>query len=445
MKNSLIICAAIILKLGFVSSQWIAQDPGTGTSINTVDFINANTGWAAGDNSKVYRTTNGGTNWNIITIPGNPVNITHSVAKDFAYLAGTRSGSIFGTTNNGANWYSAFLGAHVSLGDLEEQGGNLYAAVYQLNNAEDTILSAKIMRSTNNGINWVQITSIAMNVSEVQPNGMPNRISMNFRSNDTGYIATVKGMYITVNGGQTYSAMSNTPCCPHVLETSGTINQAEKLYAGIKQPGKLEIYKSINSGSTWTLSSVIPDPADTKLFTGIECPSNSDKIYLIIGNISAGLNSVQDTSVYYSSNGGLNWQYQTLPVNNIQIHSIDFIDENTGYIAGSNGTILKTTNGGVIGIQQTSNEIPKTYVLHQNYPNPFNPVTNIRFDIASGGNVKLIVYDTGGKKITILVNGELGPGSYTADWNASEYPSGIYFCKLETEGFTQTKKMILIK
>ncbi len=88
--------------------------------------------------------------------------------------------------------------------------------------------------------------------------------------------------------------------------------------------------------------------------------------------------------------------------------------------------------------------------MQQNYPNPFNPSTKIKFDIPSVGNgrdrsVQLKIYDVLGKEAATLVNEHLKPGVYEADWNAENFPSGVYFYKLESGSFTETKKMLLIK
>jgi myo-inositol-hexaphosphate 3-phosphohydrolase len=101
--------------------------------------------------------------------------------------------------------------------------------------------------------------------------------------------------------------------------------------------------------------------------------------------------------------------------------------------------------GNPVGIQNISNEIPNGFSLEQNYPNPFNPVTNIIFSIPKSGMVKLVVYDIIGKQVSELVNGNYNAGSYKVDFNASVLSSGVYFYKIETNGFTDIKKMMLIK
>jgi hypothetical protein len=103
------------------------------------------------------------------------------------------------------------------------------------------------------------------------------------------------------------------------------------------------------------------------------------------------------------------------------------------------------------GISNISSEIPESFSLSQNYPNPFNPVTNIRFSIPQNEtthrvvSTSLIVYDALGRETAVLVNQQLQPGTYEVDWEASNFPSGVYYYKLEASSYTETKKMILIK
>lgn len=98
-----------------------------------------------------------------------------------------------------------------------------------------------------------------------------------------------------------------------------------------------------------------------------------------------------------------------------------------------------------VGIQNTGNQVPATFTLEQNYPNPFNPVTNINFSVPKNGTVKLAVYDAIGNEVSVIVNGHIDAGTYRADFDASRLSSGVYFYRLTGEGFTDTKKMILVK
>lgn len=99
----------------------------------------------------------------------------------------------------------------------------------------------------------------------------------------------------------------------------------------------------------------------------------------------------------------------------------------------------------VIGIEQVSYNIPLTYALYQNYPNPFNPSTKIRFDIPGSSNVKISLYDILGREVRKFIDDKLEAGSYLLNLDLSSLPSGIYFYRMETQGFTETRKMILLK
>ncbi|MCX6162543.1 MAG: T9SS type A sorting domain-containing protein, partial [Ignavibacteriae bacterium] len=83
--------------------------------------------------------------------------------------------------------------------------------------------------------------------------------------------------------------------------------------------------------------------------------------------------------------------------------------------------------------------------LSQNYPNPFNPTTNIRYALPRAGEVKLTVFNTLGKEVETLVNEHQSAGTYEVSFDASQYPSGVYFYRLTTDNFSDTKRMLLVK
>lgn len=90
-------------------------------------------------------------------------------------------------------------------------------------------------------------------------------------------------------------------------------------------------------------------------------------------------------------------------------------------------------------------DIPNHFTLNQNYPNPFNPSTQISYAISQNGIVKLTVYDVLGNEIEELVNKNQSAGNYTVNFDASKYSSGIYFYKIASSNFVETKKMLLLK
>ena len=84
------------------------------------------------------------------------------------------------------------------------------------------------------------------------------------------------------------------------------------------------------------------------------------------------------------------------------------------------------------------------YKLYQNFPNPFNPSTSINYEIPESGNVKVTILDALGREVETIVNEYHSSGLYSIDWNASQFSSGVYFCKLKTKNFTDVKRMLLV-
>ena len=88
---------------------------------------------------------------------------------------------------------------------------------------------------------------------------------------------------------------------------------------------------------------------------------------------------------------------------------------------------------------------PAGYSLEQNYPNPFNPLTTIAYHLAERGRVRLTIHNLLGQQITTLIDGVEEGGSHQLYWDASRFASGLYYCRLEVNGFVRTRKMVLVK
>ncbi|HEX2984572.1 MAG TPA: T9SS type A sorting domain-containing protein, partial [Ignavibacteriales bacterium] len=109
---------------------------------------------------------------------------------------------------------------------------------------------------------------------------------------------------------------------------------------------------------------------------------------------------------------------------------------------------LADTTINVIGIEDeviAENNIPEKFDLKQNYPNPFNPSTTIKFDLPEDGAVTLKIFNVLGEEVAQLINGGMRRGTHTVMFNAGSLSSGVYLYRLEHNGLTQMKKMILIK
>ena len=113
--------------------------------------------------------------------------------------------------------------------------------------------------------------------------------------------------------------------------------------------------------------------------------------------------------------------------------------------AGGYDFYLVKTGPDIAPAEPLKNPFPTDYALSPSWPNPFNPMTMIRYDVRKTGHVSLRVFDLLGREVATLVQGTIPAGSYTIAWDAADFPSGIYFCRMEAADFVQTRKMLLVK
>ncbi|MFZ1292489.1 MAG: kelch repeat-containing protein [Melioribacteraceae bacterium] len=133
-----------------------------------------------------------------------------------------------------------------------------------------------------------------------------------------------------------------------------------------------------------------------------------------------------------------------------------YFDQNIFILGGRNSegkvinSIERLNFEAMTNVEDNSQNIENNIKLFQNYPNPFNPTTNINYTISNvethgNASLQLIVYDVLGNEIATLVNENKSPGKYSVQFDASKYPSGVYYYQLKSSSFIQTKKMLLLK
>lgn len=375
---------------------------------NSIYFKNINTGIIS-----AFKTTNAGTAWNIMEFGG------YNFFPDLntGYSAG--GGFIYKTTNFGENWVLQNYTANQTLFSINFINVNTGYACGEF---------GYVIKTTNGGTNWLTI----------EPIGSPLRLSYTFTNvvftdQQTGYIAGYKSandtsVFIkTTNGGINWNVQLYTvPSWGRFTAMYFTNSTTGFIGAGSGS----NILKTTNGGNSWFPYTV---PTANRIYS-IHFPS---------ANI--GYASCFGGQILKTTNGGSNWFLQTTGTGS-SLQSIFFLNDLTGYAAGEN-TVLRTTDGGgaPIGITPISNEVPVDFMLEQNYPNPFNPTTNINFSIPKAGFTSIKIYDITGRLVQTLFEEQLAPGSYKAEWNASQMPSGIYIYRIESGSFTQSRKLILVK
>jgi len=187
------------------------------------------------------------------------------------------------------------------------------------------------------------------------------------------------------------------------------------------------LLRTSNGGVNWIETSV---PAS--FCTDISFPTS--KIAYAVGS-----------NIIKSTDSGINWTEQQIPTTEY-FNGVCFINENTGYAVGQNGTILKTTSGGIVDIEPLSNNVPDKYILYQNYPNPFNPKTVINYELRVTSKAMLKVFDVLGTEVAELVNEKQYAGSYSVEFNGIGFASAVYYYSIYLNGsLFETKRMVLLK
>ena len=293
-------------------------------------------------------------------------------------------------------------------------------------------LVSNILKQQTAAVHWV--TQYSTNVNQ-------EMYSMQFLNSSTGYIVGYDTttyntlIFKTTNGGINW----NSIIVGYEFHCHNLYFVNENTGFTISTVG--HISKTTNGGYNW-ISQTVPNWQN--YFTSVYFV-NANLGYIVGFDGSIGRDIIKRTS-----NGGINWIDRTNGASSI-LTSVYFVDSYIGWTVGW-GKIFNTTDGGSTFINPISTETPSKYSLSQNYPNPFNPTTVIRFNISgfpvkTSGNDKVVlkVYDIMGREVQTLVNERLQPGTYEVSFDGSLLNSGVYFYKLITDGFTETKKMLMIK
>lgn len=270
--------------------------------------------------SSIYKSTDRGSTFNIISQTANLKNILRVSSFNNSYVFVSDTLGMLVSTNSGINFSRLSVPRLRQLYFYENK-----PVVYGAGNG--------VFKSTNNGLNWIQLSSINASCIEINPD-----------DSSIIYIGTdLNGVYRSVNGGQTFN------------------------------------HSDINF------------PVSNKILGLSKDPGSADSIIVCTY-----------TGIYKV------WDLQT-------------------------------------AISEVTNAIPEKYSLNQNYPNPFNPSTTITFSNIKSQNIKLTVYDLSGKEIQTLADQEFPAGTYRIMFDGSQLSSGMYFYKLISDEFTESKRMMLIK
>ncbi|MCU0343309.1 MAG: YCF48-related protein [Ignavibacterium sp.] len=437
---------SFVLLIGHLYAQtgWFEQTNPLGfgeqAMIGKVQFVSSTEGWISCGNGGLLHTINAGVTWDFVNpFPNDTVGRTSDPAVSMSWV-GTTHGWIIGgmggennphgaivfyTTNGGVNWQKKVVtntpgdvGFQIQFVDINTGWLLTYNFLTQV---------ATFLKTNDGGNNWFPFNGAGIFYFVDSNNGW-SYYGSGMNGSEPPF-----NILRTTNGGTDWTEQfsDNTP---------GSFNGMHftDVNHGWIVGGNGKVLKTGNGGANW----------DFVLNTGVNTSEKSKAVFFL--DLNNGWISSKDGfgygTTHHTTDGGASWKTQATPLNDPQggnsIFSIHFINSQTGWLTGDYGRIAKYTGTTSVEMGEV---LPNDFSLSQNYPNPFNPSTSIQYAIASRQFVTLKVYDVLGNEVTTLVNEEKPAGSYQVEFNASYLTSGIYFYKLTTGSFSETKKMMLLK
>jgi photosystem II stability/assembly factor-like uncharacterized protein len=382
-----------------------------------IGFANDSVGYAGGNSGKVIKTTNGGASWtDISTIAGFGTSTIYDIAvisADTVILSGL-SAKLRRTTDGGATPFTA-LSPGIA--------GNFFAVKFKDSNfgmVAGSALGASV--TTDGGAIWTPSTL---------PSGLVSTLSFWSIGFGESYIWLSSG-----SGDILYSSDAG-------LNFYETRKPTTNVLDGIAIVGD-DMWIAGNGGVIIKGFSDPNIPVELLSFTGEKSASS-----IILKWSTATESNNQGFEVQKKNSSGKWEKIAFVKGKGTSTIRTDYIFTDKKPYWNSNTYRLKQIDfdGTYKYYKPVTIEFggPANFELGQNYPNPFNPVTSINYSLPSSGNVELKIYNILGKEIFTLVNDVQEPGYYEVSFNASDFPSGVYFYRIQAGSFTAVKKMILLK
>ncbi len=358
---------------------------------------------------------------------------------------------------------------------------NIYISWSRLNNAADI----RVIRSTNAGVTWLA----PVTVGTAGTNGQGSDVAVG--ANGELYViwTNYNNQYFSksTDGGATFTSpvsIANGPSANIPWGQTGNVTfpciatdvsggpRNGYIYVtwcdGRNDGGDIFMTRSTDHGATWSTALRVNNDAigngKIQAWPWIAVNDSGKIAITFFDTRNTPNNTTIEAWLARSNDGGLTFTNEVLstaqsPTNtpNTDVRYGDYIgidfwgnkivpvwtDERAG---GFDMEIYTAVIDITTGIQPVAGNVPAKYELMQNYPNPFNPSTNILFNLPKKSNVSLSIYDISGKEVATLLSGDYESGEHSVTWDGSAVASGVYFYKLiASDGFTETKKMILVK
>lgn len=371
-------------------------------------------------------------------------NVTCLAADDSSIVAGTDSGMVYISKDEGTSWSELTpVLTDTAVTSVLASGGDILAGT----------AVRGLFRSTNGGATWlkdpgitdIMVTTLAMNAGEV-------------------FAGTLNGAYLSSDAGASWTPVDSGLVLPWVFSFAMSGGQVFVLTdAGgiciLTWTSSTGIWKRVDPGlgspaqsfAVYDTDIVAGTPFGVEL-TGIggsewyaADSGLTDEYVLAFAVNGSDLFAATRSGVFLSTNSGTSWSSVSSGLANPYVQCLAVAG---GYIfAGTegNGVWRRPISEMVTAVKEKQESAPSDFSLSQNYPDPFNPATEISYGLPRNGRVAVKVYDILGRLVATLVDGYQSAGVHTVRFSGDNLASGVYFYRLTAPGIDQVRKMILMK
>ncbi len=406
--------------------------------------------YAGGLHGGVFRSSDGGASWDSVSNGISDPWVHVLLAVDTVLYCGTQHGFVYRSTDYGANWtdVSAGLPGH-PITSLAAAGnylfaGTAHATVYR------SLLAAPAWSQIGEGLSDDYVYSLAVGSTDLFAG----------TSHASAWRRPLTDLIPISTGLQVYGRWNLMSIPLAWLTQPKTVLFPTAISQAFSFDGGYVVRDTLSHGTGYWLK--FSDSGSVSL-TGIFLAHDSvvvRKGWNMVGSLSSAIPASSITSVPPGMVMSNFFRYEDSYV------VADTIEPGVGYWVKTDqaGAIVLSgsSSSGASGririvptaempppppqiVDANRRDIPLKFELGQNYPNPFNPTTEIRFTLPRGGFTTLRVYDVLGRQVAALVDEVRPAGAYSVRWDASTLPSGVYFCKLRSGNFQESRKMLLLR
>jgi photosystem II stability/assembly factor-like uncharacterized protein len=393
-------------------------------------FFDSQNGVVIGDYLETYTTTNGGENWNPVTMPTPLTDEWTWLGESRFTVSGnnvwfcTNKGRVFKSIDKGYTWAIILSESQYYDWGPSIAFQNSQAGIYALKEGGDST-DHIVRKTTNGGTTWSIISN------PVLANLAPSTIQYIPGTSSTyilvaGRASTMKGTAVTTDAGETWTLLDTVGCYlanfPSYVDGWGSKWGTNVVYKYVGPPLPVEL--------TSFTAQVENQKVILKWATATELNNNGFEIqrkvaesdFATVGFVRGEGTTTNQKEYSYIDQDLTDGKY---------FYRLKQVDYNGSY---------EYSNVIEVDVRSLND-----YALEQNYPNPFNPSTTIGYVLREKTNAKLILLNAIGEEVAVLVNEEQDKGFHKVDFKAANLPSGVYFYQLRAGDYTSVKKMILLK